>query len=104
MVGEVGKAAGGLVDALKTQPLVLALVVMNFALIGFVYYQNASFTSQRQENVRLFLDVQKEVQKLLSQCIVPPPPEQQRRSELFLKKVEPVPFLKPGAIELKKKE
>lgn len=94
MVGEVGKAAGGIVDALKTQPLVLALVVMNFALIGFVYYQNASFTSQRQENVRLFLDVQKEVQKLLSQCIIPPPTEPLRRSELFLKPTEPIPYLR----------
>ena len=73
-----GKAAAGIVDALKGQPLVLALIVISFALIGLLYYQSALFNTQRQENVKLFLEVQKEVQKLLSQCIVPPPPSRQQ--------------------------
>lgn len=74
MVGEqAGRAASGFIEALKDQPLVLALVVVSFSLIGLLYYQSALFNTQRQENVRLFLEVQKEVQKLLSQCIVPPP-------------------------------
>jgi hypothetical protein len=50
----IGKAAGGLVAAMRNHPMELALVVMNFALIG------------------LFIEVQKEVQKLLSQCVIPP--------------------------------
>ena len=73
-----GKAAAGFVDAMKGQPLVLALIVISFALIGLLYYQSALFNTQRQENVKLFLEVQKEVQKLLSQCIVPPPPNRQQ--------------------------
>ena len=68
-----GQVALSFVDSLKAQPLSLALVVMNFALIGFVYVQSTQFTSQRKENIALFVEVQKEVQKLLSQCIVPPP-------------------------------
>jgi hypothetical protein len=67
-----GQAAVGFVDAMKSQPLALALVVMNFALIGFVYYQSSLFNTQRGENIKVFIDIQKEVQKLLSQCIVPP--------------------------------
>jgi len=83
MTEQVGKAAGSFIDAMKGQPLALALVVMNFALIGFVYYQNAAFTTQRSENVKLFIQVQSEVQKLLSQCVIPPPSD--RRSMLFLR-------------------
>jgi hypothetical protein len=79
-MGEVGKAANTLMSSLREQPLSLALVVMNFALIGFIYVQGKAFNSQRADNVRLFVEVQRDVQKLLSQCIVPPP--QGQRSEL----------------------
>lgn len=68
-----GKIAGGVVDSLKAQPLSLALVVMNLALIGFIFMQGTAFNTQRETNVKLFIDVQREVQKLLSQCIIPPP-------------------------------
>ena len=68
-----GKAAAGFVDAMKGQPLVLALIVVTFSMIGLLYYQAHMFNSQRQTNVALFLEVQREVQKLLSNCIVPAP-------------------------------
>ena len=41
-----GKAAAGIVDALKGQPLVLALIVIAFALVGLLYYQSAMFNTQ----------------------------------------------------------
>jgi hypothetical protein len=69
---EAAKAANTFMDSLREQPLSLALVVMNFALLGFVYMQSNQFNSQRADNVKLFTDVQREVQKLLSECIVPP--------------------------------
>jgi hypothetical protein len=73
-VGEqAGKAVTGVLDVMKAQPLVLGLLLVIFALIGFVYLQSSQFNTARAENVKLFIDVQKEVQKLLSQCIVPPP-------------------------------
>jgi len=72
-VQATGQIAGGVVDSLKAQPLSLALVVMNLALIGFIYMQGTAFNTQRETNVKLFIDVQREVQKLLSQCIIPPP-------------------------------
>ena len=71
---EAGKAVGSVLDIMKAQPLVLGLLLVIFALIGFVYVQESQFNSMRAENVKLFVDVQKETQKILSQCIVPPPP------------------------------
>lgn len=70
---EAGKAVGGVLDIMRAQPLVLGLLLVIFALIGFVYVQEGQFNSMRAENVKLFVDVQKETQKILSQCIVPPP-------------------------------
>jgi hypothetical protein len=69
-----GKVATSFIDAMRGMPLVLALCVMNLSLIGFAYYQASSFNSQRKSNVQLVVTMQTEVQKLLSQCIVPPPP------------------------------
>lgn len=66
------QVALGFMDSMKTQPLALALVVMNFALIGFIYMQSSQFTTQRKENVELFIKVQTEVQQLLSKCVIPP--------------------------------
>jgi hypothetical protein len=78
VAGETAKVATGFVKALQDEPLALALCVMNFALIGFLYVQSNQFNTQREGNVKLFTDVQREVQKLLSECIVPP--RQQRGS------------------------
>jgi hypothetical protein len=79
----VGKAAVGFVDALKAQPLLLVLAVTNFATLGFVYFQASTFTAQRQDNVKLFVSIQAETQKLLSQCIIPAPGDRPQRSMLF---------------------
>jgi hypothetical protein len=68
-----GKVAEHFMEVMKGTPLILALVVMNFALIGLVYLQATQFNTQRKDNIALFVQVQGEVQKLLSQCIVPPP-------------------------------
>jgi hypothetical protein len=73
-VEQSAKVAIGFMDAMKSQPLSLALVVMNFALIGFIYIQSAQFTDQRKENVALFVKVQGEVQQLLAKCVIPPNP------------------------------
>jgi hypothetical protein len=95
---EAAKAASTFMSSLKEQPLSLALVVMNFALIGFVWMQGTAFNTQRQENVRLFLDVQKEVQKLLAQCIVPPPSQFQQRGDLKLFDEQPLASRAPPTL------
>ncbi len=65
-----GKAAVGFVEALKNQPLLLVLAVTNFATLGFVYFQSSTFSAQRQDNIKVFVEQQMEFNKLLSKCIV----------------------------------
>lgn len=78
-VEEAGKAASSFIDALKAQPLSLALVVMNMSLLAYMFYWASAVTTARQESVRLILEVEKQVHELLSRCVVPPSPQQ--RSE-----------------------
>jgi hypothetical protein len=72
-VTERGSNVAGVIDALKSQPLMLGLLLVIFSLIGYVYLQSSQFNQQRADNVKLFVQVQGEVQKLLSQCVIPAP-------------------------------
>ena len=64
-----GKAVGRFIDAMRGMRLVLALVGVTLSLAGLLFYQSKLFNDER----RAVLLMQGEVQKLLSQCIVPPP-------------------------------
>jgi hypothetical protein len=66
--GRVTGVATGFIDALKSQPLSLALCVMNIALLAIMFYDNKGFAAARQESLTMILDYQKETQKLLAQC------------------------------------
>ena len=70
---ERGANIASLLDALKSQPLMLGLLLVIFALIGYVYMQSSQFNQQRADNVKQFVQIQGEVQKLLSQCVIPAP-------------------------------
>jgi hypothetical protein len=68
---EVGKAAGGVIDAMKSQPLALALVIMNCALLGLFFYVTSTIAKQREREVALMYADQKEIRELVSRCMVP---------------------------------
>ena len=70
---EGAKAASTLITTLGSQPATLALIVISFGLLGFTFYEGHSFNSARSEMLHTFLDQQREVQQLLSHCIVPGP-------------------------------
>lgn len=70
-VEEVGKAAGGIIDSLKSQPLSLALVIMNLALLGFFYFLLTTLAGQRERAMTQLYEDNKTVRDLLSRCIVP---------------------------------
>lgn len=70
-VEEAGKAASGFIDALKGQPLSLALVVMNVAMLAMLFYWASSVQAARLEAIRMVLDVEKQVHEILSKCVVP---------------------------------
>jgi hypothetical protein len=68
---EAGKVAGGFVDALKREPLSLALVLMNLALLAFFYVLLTAVASQREREIGLLYADKKEVREMLARCVVP---------------------------------
>jgi hypothetical protein len=61
-VEEAGKAAASFMDSLKSQPLSLALVVMNMALLGLIYFALVKQADVRSRDLA-------SIHTLLSQCI-----------------------------------
>ena len=66
---EVAKVAGGFMNTMGQQPLALALVVMNFVLLGFLFYNGSSINSTRQATVDQILRAQADTDKLLAGCV-----------------------------------
>ena len=66
---EVGKAASGFVNVMGGQPLALALVIMNFVLLGYLFYTASTITTSRKETVDLIVGWQKETDKLMVNCV-----------------------------------
>ncbi len=77
-VEESAKVAVGFMDALKREPLSLALVVMNLCLLAFCYFILSKVADQREREVNLLYQDKKEVRELLAKCVVP---DRDRRSE-----------------------
>jgi hypothetical protein len=96
VVEEGSKIVLSWTDALKQEPLSLALVLMNLALLGFFWLILNAVAAQREREVNLLYEDKKEVRELISRCIVPEKPPQQR-SELAkpLDNVAPLPKPKP---------
>jgi len=80
---EAGQTARSFIDAMKTQPALLAMVIANILILGFVYFVQISnnkawgeVNAYRVEVGKAVLDYNKEVSMLLAQCsIVPKPPQ-----------------------------
>ena len=66
---EAGKAVGGFMSALKDQPLSLALVVMNIALLILVYINASEQNTYRRQVAELLIKNTHETEVLLSKCI-----------------------------------
>lgn len=71
VVEEVGKTTVSFIDALKREPLSLALVLMNLALLVFFYFILNAVALQREREVSLLYKDKAEVQHMLSRCIIP---------------------------------
>jgi hypothetical protein len=70
-VEEAGKVAGGFLDAMKSQPIMLGLVVLNLAMVVMLYVVIRFAQDQRRTEFEMIFTGQREVQQLLSTCIVP---------------------------------
>lgn len=71
-VEEGVKVAGGVVNALGSQPAVLALIVANLAMLAFMFYAMSAAANFRNEMLKQQYDYQREVSQLLSKCVVVP--------------------------------
>ena len=65
---EAGKAVRGFVDTLKEQPLSLALVVMNIALLMLVAWNARDQAATRLETAKLIIEKFSQTDKLLANC------------------------------------
>ena len=62
------QVAGGVIDALRSQPLSLALVIMNLGLLGFLYYNGVTAHEERALETKLLYENRAFVGKLLAEC------------------------------------
>jgi hypothetical protein len=60
-----------LVEAMRKEPLSLALCVMNLSLLFFFYLLLTAVAAQREKEVGLLYADKKEIREVLSRCIVP---------------------------------
>jgi hypothetical protein len=56
-------------EIMAGQPLSLALVVINFLLLWFLFKQNNQFTKARSETAQLIVTWQKESQAIMADCV-----------------------------------
>ena len=61
---ESGKLAGGFIEAMKSQPLALALVACNVLLLALFFYVIKVADHNRDQ----LLEMQRETQKMLYRC------------------------------------
>lgn len=87
------QVATGFMDALKREPLSLALVLMNMALLLFFYVILVRVADQRKEEIGLLYADKKEVRELLSQCIVPDKDDRRRGTLQHLLPLSGVPHV-----------
>jgi hypothetical protein len=69
---EVTRAASSFIDALKGQPLSLALVVMNLLLLGYLYYEGVNAHDERKAEMSMLYENRKFVGELLANCYPAP--------------------------------
>ena len=63
------QVAKSFIDAMKGQPLSLALVVMNVMLLGFLYYSGVTATQERHKELEMLYENRKLVAELLYKCV-----------------------------------
>jgi hypothetical protein len=83
-VEEGAKLTGTFFEALKREPLSLALVVMNLSLLGFFWLILNAVAAQREREVNLLYEDKKEVRELIAKCVVPTPPQRTNYSPISI--------------------
>jgi hypothetical protein len=71
---EVGSTARGIVSAMGSQPVMLGMVLVVLALIAMLFMTLRFAQEARKQEFEMIFAQQKEVQSILSRCVVVPPP------------------------------
>ena len=66
---EGAKTARTFIESMREQPLALALALMNFLLLGFLYYGGVAANQERHRELELLYDNRKYVTDVLASCI-----------------------------------
>jgi hypothetical protein len=67
-----GKAVGGFMNIMQSQPLSLALVVMNLSLLGLFWFITDKNAETRKSETAMIYEDHKQVRDLLARCVIPP--------------------------------
>ena len=70
-VEEVGTTARTLIDALKSSPAALASIILNIALLVFIFYAAREAGKFRERLLENQYTIMRETQQLLAKCVVP---------------------------------
>ena len=69
MVHEAGETARSTLNVFRDQPFMLAMVLINLMLLGFLYYQGVNNNSERHRELELLYENRKLVADYLYKCI-----------------------------------
>ena len=70
-IGDVAKTANTLIDTLRNQPSTIALIIVCFGLLTYIFYQGTAFNKLRSTQTEMIFDNQKSTQEILAKCIIP---------------------------------
>ena len=72
-IHEAGETARSTLAIFREQPFTLALILMNLALLGFLYIWSIHAESERTRSLDLLYENRKYVGDILSKCYPAPP-------------------------------
>jgi len=68
---EAAGVAKSILESLKSEPLVIGSMLINFALIALLWMAGDKMAATREREVNLLYESQKFIAETLSRCIVP---------------------------------
>ena len=84
-VEEGGKVATSIVDAFKSQPMTLALMLMNLGLLVILWWTAEKQAALRSHDIEIMSQQQHQAIELLSRCVVP-------KSQTLILPLKPMAF------------
>jgi hypothetical protein len=66
------KIATGAIDALRSQPMLLGVLLLNIVIFVIIFYAVQGTRAQTHEILKVMIDQNAKAQELLSRCVVPP--------------------------------